>query len=128
MNIRLQSIVQQRGYDPSKIMALLELFGGDEAFVEQVLHSRTKSGDDDHLRLKTAYKARSTRRKAPGDDLDDLDRAYVALRDGLDAGDQGAAQSALEQLTTLASNQMGLTTKARRDPVAAAIQGWLGAN
>lgn len=94
MNARLKTLCIQRGYDPERIQALIDLHEGDEQFVEQLVASRMKSHDDAHL-MPVSYKA---------DDagaLDPLDQAYVQLRAALDADDQAGVQQALAQLATL---------------------------
>lgn len=108
MNATLKAIAQQRGYDPERIEALISLFGGDQHFVEQLLLSRAKSHDDQHL---------VARYKAPSPPTDPLAQhtqmlAAVALYTMAIQRQQARAQ------------QLATTTKAARsDPFALVMQG-----
>jgi len=55
MNARLTQLCTEKGYSEEKVTGLIDLFEGDETFVEQLLQKRHKSHDDAHM-LKATYK------------------------------------------------------------------------
>lgn len=66
MTERLKALITQRGYDPEKIRALINLFDGNERWVEQLLAGRAKSHDDAHLIAR--YKATASTAYNPSTD------------------------------------------------------------
>lgn len=85
----------QRGIPLDKVRALQEL-GFSIEDIDELL-SRATAAEKSADALGIAYKADDA-----GGELDQLDQAYIALRDALDAGDPDGVQQALAQMATLA--------------------------
>lgn len=88
MNTRLKQLAIAGGMDLGKVQHLVDLHDGDEAWVEQIILGAgraQKSADA----MGVAFKAIDD-----GGELDEIDQAYIALRNAIDGGDTAEIDAA----------------------------------